>query len=1431
MKRALLGVCAVVFMVNGVRVQAANKFTFSEQIVGGPQPQCAIPPIAADTVTEVGRRAVEFNNQVTTMNCSQTCRNPVSFVGADEIARTFTMQSICTGSNYTYSAKILPDPKQPIPCESRGETRGNPCNPMNGQKIQREVDYDGPNLRFERLYNSFAGARENTSESMGRKWRHNYDRRIFVAAVQSPRLPYVIVDRPTGQSYTFNLVGSVWVGPSDIADRLTSVTGGYELVTNEDEIERYNLTGQLLQVQARNGDVTTLTYDLSNRMSAVTAPDGRALTFDYPLANTTRMTDPAGKVYTYAFVGGASGDYVLQSVTYPDGVLTSQRAYQYSSTPILPFPLLAQLTDENGMAFASWSYDTQGRVITSQHNGGVERVDFGYNTTNSTVTDVGGASQTYSTSVLQGVDRLMGVTGGQCADCGQLSAAVTYDANGYQNLVTDFNGNITDYDHDARGLEVRRVEAKGTTSARTTVIQWHAALHVPIQSDIYVGEGIAGANLARTTYTYSGGRLATRTDVDPQTTTSRVTTYVYYGDEVGDNPILARLLKRIDGPRSLPAKDVTEYFYAITDSAVHKKRDLIEVKQWRDGSNALSTFIDEHDAHGRPQVMRDANGIKTKLEYHARGWITKLTAEYQTASPKDTIFAYDKVGQLDRITSPTGAFLDYDYDAAHRLIRVTDNLGNKIEYTLNLMSKRLAEKAFDPSGVLKRQTTAVYNTLSQLEQQIGGTGNTTRFTYDAKGNRKRTIDPRDPAPATPTIFSENLYDALNRVRQTKDNLGGNTTTTYDVLDNPKTVTDPRGLVTSYTYNAFGEMTQQVSPDSGTTNYQYDTAGNRISQTDARNITVTYAYDALNRQTFINFPTDTDTTLTYDETTGGPGAKGRLTTMVDDSGTTKFQYDARGNVIRKDVTTGGITYTLQYSYNGADQLTSVIYPSGMVVSYTRDAAGSLSGVGATTNVTTNLLTSVQYNPFGSIRLGTYGNAMVETRTYDLAGRLGTITTPGKQNQTLSYDAADNLTSLADPLRAVHAGTFTYDHLNRLKTQTSTASNRTYTYDATGNRTQLQQTSAPTSTVAFVIAPTNNRVNQRAGVAVNYDAAGNQLSDPEVSATFIYNQAGRIRNALGGGGLKSTRFYNGLGQRVIKDSMPYNYRNTKYFYDEGGKLLGEAVYQAGSLLHYREYVWLEDRPIAQFTNVKTGMLWTSSTIDYLHTNQLGRPLFMTDTAGVEVYRWQPTDAFGVGSHNTDVDGNGQQRDLRLGLPGQYYDGEVDAWYNYFRDYNARWGRYLESDPIGLAGGVNPYVYVDNNPLRYVDPLGLKIWQNGTNSWSDRKQGNDWIPWGGWDGGSGSKKSTSASCPADSPADNDSPFDPNSWNDSGSGDPNNMLTGSGGTPGNNQAQNRQVRDVVRNIGLSPSQRDLLHREISGQNLGYHEILQIAIEIKGGK
>ena len=110
-------------------------------------------------------------------------------------------------------------------------------------------------------------------------------------------------------------------------------------------------------------------------------------------------------------------------------------------------------------------------------------------------------------------------------------------------------------------------------------------------------------------------------------------------------------------------------------------------------------------------------------------------------------------------------------------------------------------------------------------------------------------------------------------------------------------------------------------------------------------------------------------------------------------------------------------------------------------------------------------------------------------------------------------------------------------------------------------------------------------------------------------------------------------------------------------------------------------------------------------YLHTDHLNTPRLVTDEQNRIVWRNDPTtEPFGNSPVEEDPDGDGQAFTLNLRFPGQYADRETNTHYNYFRDYDPSTGRYVQSDPIGLLGGINTYTYVRNNPLNRKDPLGL-------------------------------------------------------------------------------------------------------------------------------
>jgi RHS repeat-associated protein len=133
---------------------------------------------------------------------------------------------------------------------------------------------------------------------------------------------------------------------------------------------------------------------------------------------------------------------------------------------------------------------------------------------------------------------------------------------------------------------------------------------------------------------------------------------------------------------------------------------------------------------------------------------------------------------------------------------------------------------------------------------------------------------------------------------------------------------------------------------------------------------------------------------------------------------------------------------------------------------------------------------------------------------------------------------------------------------------------------------------------------------------------------------------------------------------------------------------------------DWLWLDNLPVLQFEDSYDGagtLIGTTAT--YLHPDHLGTPRIGTDTAGAIVWRYR-SDGFGTLT-------NANSREVRLRLPGQIALGLGAINYNYFRDYDPNIGRYLESDPIGLDGGLNSYGYVEQNPLRHVDPHGLATW----------------------------------------------------------------------------------------------------------------------------
>jgi RHS repeat-associated protein len=253
---------------------------------------------------------------------------------------------------------------------------------------------------------------------------------------------------------------------------------------------------------------------------------------------------------------------------------------------------------------------------------------------------------------------------------------------------------------------------------------------------------------------------------------------------------------------------------------------------------------------------------------------------------------------------------------------------------------------------------------------------------------------------------------------------------------------------------------------------------------------------------------------------------------------------------------------------------------------------------------------------------------------------------------------------------------------------TGTTRGWTYDANGNR--LTETGASAST--YTIASTNNRVSSISGAlprTYSYDTAGNVLTYATVTAT--YNNRGRMKT-LTKGAVTATYVYNALGQFVKQSGGPSG--TVLYVYDEAGHILGEYT-STGTLI--QETIWMGDTPVA---TIRPG---TPALIYYVHTDHLDTPRRITRPSDNKLMWTWYSDPFGMDLPNENPAAGGTFK-YNLRFPGQIYDSHAGLNQNYFRDYDPQIGRYVQSDPIGLDGGINTYGYADANPISFADTLGL-------------------------------------------------------------------------------------------------------------------------------
>ena len=1178
---------------------------------------------------------------------------------------------------------------------------GNPIYAGSGQKLQVEPDYTGlPGMTFSRTYRSnLAGmysvtsaAFDDYSQAAGTVMGGCYPSYYVFPGTSTDVggcFPYISVGEnlyqlatADGRFIQFSGPNSAVTQAADINERVTQIiTGGvteWQVTRPDDSVELYTAAGTLIQKTLRGGEVITYTYSTSGTSSSIAPGPGYLISQSDPFGHTlswtynasgqmTQMTDPAGGIYQYTY--DASGN--LTSVTYPD---SSSKTYWYNesaNTGGANIPsALTGITDENGVRFATFQYESEPNegfpfafATSTQHAGGVDSYTFTYdwasyygNPISSTVvTDPLGTSRTYNFAQHVTYNDDTSQIQPAASGSGTVTQSESYDSHGNPSSITDYNGHVTTRVFDlTRNLETSRTEAYGTSAARTITTTWDSSWRQP--------DLITEPNRT-TAFTYDSlGNVLTKTITDTTVTpnVSRIWTYTY--DSYG------RMLTA-KGPRTDVSSTTTYTYYTCTTGY-----QCGELHTVTDAAGNVTTY-NTYNAHGQPLTITDPNGVVTTLTYDAR---TRLTS--RQVGSETTSFSYYPTGLLKQVTLPDSSYVLYTYDNAHRLTEISDGAGNSIQYTLDAMGNRTAEKTYDPSSTLHRTHTRVYNALNELYQDVNAANTsavTTAYAYDNAGNQTSIAAPL-------SRNTTNAYDPLNRLSQITDPNSGNTYFTYDAENDLTSVEDPLSLTTSYGYNGFGDVASQSSPDTGSRANTYDSGGNLATSTDARGAVSSYAYDALNRVTSIAYSSGgtTDQTITFGYDSGTSG-KGRLTSASDANHSLAWTYDGHGRVTGKGLTVGTVTLSVGYGYTSGD-LTALTTPSGQAVTYGYNSNHQITSIAVNT---TTVLTGVTYEPFGGINGWSWGDGSATSRTFNGDGLVSQIVTAGV-TLGYSFDNANRITGISDSSDSTLTWSYGYDVLDRLTSASTSAISDGWTYDANGN--QLTQTGS--TSISYSITSGSNQLSAATGGltrSYSYDAAGNTVGYG--SLAFSYNDRGRMFVTTGG---STDYLYNALGQMIEKSGTA---GTTMFMQDEAGHLIGEYD-GSGNLIE--ETVWLGDIPVATLQPNGSGGV----NIFYVHTDHLNAPRKIAQpSSGTLAWRWD-ADPFGTAAPNDNPGGLGTFA-YNIRFPGQYYMAETGLNYNYHRDYDPATGRYVEADPIGLAGGsYSTYVYVVGDPIALIDPFGL-------------------------------------------------------------------------------------------------------------------------------
>jgi len=818
------------------------------------------------------------------------------------------------------------------------------------------------------------------------------------------------------------------------------------------------------------------------------------------------------------------------------------------------------------------------------------------------------------------------------------------------------NGVATEYEYDSRGNLIRRIVAGGTASQREVMFQYDEFGQMTQRHEL--GTGLTPDRVERFEYDHLGNIIS------------------YTGGEQSE--------------------------WQFRDYHVlGMPRELIDPagNAWQRG----------YDTAGNKVLEETPLGQVTQYEYTGDG---RLISVIDNAGEKTT-FSYNKAGGVTTVRNPLGNQTRIEYNATGHIKAIVDSLGNREEFLFTREGKSAG--TVDASGYAVEME---YDSVAGDRERPPTTIRTPAFEqyieYDAK-NRPVKMEYR--GDGVPNRLTEIEYDSFGNVIRLLDPVGDEYQFNYDSMGRPRLFRNPDGNLTHVEYDQFGSMTRinnprgidirqyqydknqrlikEITPDGETTQYAYDSRGNLNLKIDSIGQAIRYGYDSDSRLVRVLYFEDQSKIENFDQAVRDIqfhyDEMSRLSGYTDAETSAQYSYDAAGRFTGAVIDYGAFTLSYTYAHYANGRVKSFTAPDGVTYTYRYRGNGDLSEI-AIPGEGTYAIHEYNWRAPSRVMLPGGGERIIDYDSYLQPSNIQGRDSAGNIVQEFSYDY--RIEGAIESIERQGVLTdYGYDALDRLSKERREDYDNDFYYDPVGNRLGEKDFRDADSGEVYVWKyDDRDRLLSRGPIEYDYDANGNMIWERDARTGqeryFYYDVDNRL-----------TRITDGSGDLI-----------GEYAYDPFGQRIWEST-QNGSLY----FAYSREGLVAEVTSTgvvetsygfEPGGLWTTNPLfirqqdkyGYYQNDHLGTPQNIISGSGSLLWRIE-YNSFG---EVEVIESNGMTNNLRF--PGQYVDVESGLHYNWHRYYSPEMGRYIQSDRIGVLGGLNTYAYASSNPIIYVDVNGL-------------------------------------------------------------------------------------------------------------------------------